>query len=227
MQTNYFIKDLEQYEKWQEGRAWVFTDIERIFDREAISLCGKYKIDIYKHPTGPHTTTYSQGVVTRLSDNKELVSVKRNYSAFPYEFIGDYLLCGEDYQGYSVINLATETSNVYFPEEGFKGHGFCWANVYGVVNNKLIVEGCYWGGPYEVVIYDFTNPEVLPLPELNRFDVDGTVKINGDIIVIEQELEYRLSDGKLYNDLSDDEQLVLDKNPKLSAYKIVPLSIKI
>jgi|NOAtaT_7_FD_contig_31_675860_length_1105_multi_3_in_0_out_0_1 hypothetical protein len=228
METKYFIDDLEKYKEWQEGKASVFEEIEKELENEALSPCGKYKLTIYKYVTGPNTWTYTEGIVTRLSDNKEIVSVKRNYSSFYHFFFDKYLIAGEDYQGYTVVNLETETSNVYFPEAAFKGHGFCWAAIYGVVNNKLIVEGCYWGGPYEVVIYDFSNPEVLPLTELNRFDVDGYVRVEGDTIIIEQELEYRKSDGKFYNDLSDDEQKTLDNNfPKLSAYKIVPLSIKI
>lgn len=222
MEIKYFIENLEQYKQLQEDRSWVFNEIQREHEQELLSPCGNYKLDIYKYVTGPGTWTFTEGVITRLSDNKEIISVKRNYSAFYYFFHDKYFIAGEDYEGYSIINLETEIVNVYFPEAGFKGIGFCWACVYGVVNNKLIVEGCYWGGQYEVVIYDFTNPEVLPLPEIERFDVDGYVKIEGNTLIIEQELEYRLSDGKLYNDLSDDEQKELDNNfPKLSAYKMV------
>jgi hypothetical protein len=224
MKVNYFVEDLKQYLEWKAGKEEVFLECERQHEEEDISSCGRYKLDIYKYMTQEGRWNYTEGVITRLSDNKEIGSVKRNYSAFPYKFVDNYLLCGENYQGYSVIDLEKEEHNVYFPDAGFKGHGFCWACIYDVVNNKLIVEGCYWGGPYEVVIYDFTNPTTLPLQELHRFDIDGKFSICDNIISIEQEVEYRKSDGALYDDLSDDEQKELDSNfPKLSAYKMVEL----
>ena len=227
METKYFIDDLEKYKEWRESRAWVFTDTIRDHEEQVVSPCKKYVLDIYKYPTHEGKSNYKEGVVTRLSDNKEIVSIKRNYSSFPFKFINDYLICGEDYQGYTIVDLDKEEQSIYFPDAGFKGHGFCWASIYGVTNNKLVVEGCYWGAPYEVVLYDFTNPLVLPLPELERLDVDieGEVKLNGNILTVEQELEYRLSDGVLCSELSEDEQKILNDNfPKLSAFKIVVIT---
>ena len=224
MKVNYFVEDLKQYLEWRESRAWVFLEVEKEHHKEYLSPCKKYKLDIYKYPTHEGKSNYTEGVITRLADNKELGSVKRNYDSFPYIFINNYLICGEDYQGYSIVDLEKEEHNVYFPDEGFKGHGFCWACMYGVSDsNKLVVEGCYWGGQYEVVVYDFSNPTLLPLPELERFEVDGYAKLEGNTLTIEQELEYRLSDGAFYNDLSEEEQKILDANHKLRSYKMVTL----
>ena len=224
MKVNYFVENLPKYLEWKADKEEVFAEVERQHEKENFSICGRYKLDIYKY-TQESSWNYTEGVITRLSDNKEIGSIKRNYSSFPCMFVDNYLLCGENYQGYSIVDLEKEEHNVYFPEAGFKGNGFCWACIYGVVNNKLVVEGCYWGGPYEVVIYDFTNPEVLPLPELNRFDVDGYVTLDSNTLTIEQELEYRKSDGALYNDLSDDEQKEMDDNfPGLSAFKMITIT---
>ena len=225
MKVNYFVKDLNDYLELQKIKNEVFLTVERDYCEGVISPCGKYKLDLYKYLTQKGRWNYTEGVITRLKDNKELCSIKRNYSCFYYKWINNYFICGENYQGYSVIDLDKEEQSIYFPEEGFKGGGFCWASIYGVANNKLVVEGCYWGGSYEVVVYDFSNPSVLPLPELERFDVDGHVKLDGNTLTIEQELEYRLSDDAFYNDLSDKEQKILDDNfPKLSAFKIVVIT---
>ena len=225
MKVNYFVNDLEAYLEIQKDNNEVFLTVQREHFEEFISPCGKYKLDLYNYPTQIGRWNYVEGVITRLKDNKELCSIKRNYSCFYYKWINDYFICGENYQGYSIIDLDKEEQSIYFPEEGFKGGGFCWAHIYGISNNKLVIEGCYWGGSYEVVVYDFSNPNVLPLPELERFDVDGKVTLIGNVLTIEQELEYRKSDGLFYNDLSDDEQKVLNDNfPKLSAFKIVVIT---
>lgn len=81
------------------------------------------------------------------------------------------MLCGEDYQGYSVIQCKSGRVEIYFPDEGFDGGGFCWAAVHPSPDGlTLAVEGCYWACPYEIVFYDFTDPMVLPLKELARID---------------------------------------------------------
>src|SRR5262249_37605987 len=126
--------------------------------------------------TGPNTWNVSRGIVVRTHDGQAIADVKRNYGSFWYGWVhhpngDDYLLCGEDYQGYSVINLTTGKSNVYFPDTGCGGSGFCWTAVYPSPDCLMLaVEGCYWACPYEVVFYDFRHPERLPLPELGRID---------------------------------------------------------
>jgi hypothetical protein len=79
----------------------------------------------------------------------------------------DYLFCGEDYQGYSLINLTTGAYKVHRPEAMLKGFGFCFASVsYSPDFKKLVVHGCYWACPYEVRVYDISDIEqdVLDYP---------------------------------------------------------------
>ncbi len=83
----------------------------------------------------------------------------------------EFLLCGEDYQGYNVIDLERGENKVFFPAEGFDGHGFCWTQVHPSPDGLVLaVEGCYWACPYALVLYDFCNPSKLPLPELARLE---------------------------------------------------------
>lgn len=76
-------------------------------DKTAVSPFGKYEIEIRRYSTGPNSWNYSRGIVRRLSDNKIIADIKRNYGHFWHAWVhhingNEYLLCGEDYQGYSV-----------------------------------------------------------------------------------------------------------------------------
>jgi hypothetical protein len=120
---------------------------------------------------------YSKGLVFDLSTGEEIFTIIRNYGHFPFHWVehkngNEYLLCGEDYQGYVCFNLTEKKKHVYFPEGGFNGWGFCWINI-DSHDSTLIVEGCYWGAQFEIVQYDFSNPDELPYPEISRSDVES------------------------------------------------------
>lgn len=111
-----------------------------------------------------------------------LDDVRRNYGLFWFAWVTrdglDYLLCGEDYQGYNVIDLAGGRNVLTFPEAAYKGGGFCWTAVHPSPSGRtLAVEGCYWACPYELVFYDLPEPTRSPLPELGRvqdlYDIKG------------------------------------------------------
>jgi hypothetical protein len=122
----------------------------------------------------------------------------------------------------TLINLTTSMSNVYFPDVGYKGVGFCWAAVYVSPDRLMLaVDGCYWACPYEVVFYDFRHPEQLPLPELARV---GSLEacqgwIDNETFVLTHEVEIRKSDGARYDSLSLEEQSFLDNDYSLVDYR--------
>ncbi len=157
---------------------------------EYFSQSGKYILVITKQPTKPGCWDYSVGEV---SLNSVLIStVNRNYSSFPFLFIEghpnghDYLVCGEDYQGQTVIELDTGKRLDFLPPEAEKGHAFCWADYeFDAASNLLVVEGCHWACPYEFRFYDFSNP-MLGWPEIKADDViyesPKKPEIHGDII---------------------------------------------
>jgi hypothetical protein len=96
----------------------------------------------------------------------------------------EFLLFGEDYQGYNVLELSTGLNVFTFPTEAYKGMGYCWAAVYPSPDARtLAVEGCYWACPYSATFYDFSNPTASPLPELARFEdldkIEGWVSASG------------------------------------------------
>lgn len=187
------------------------------------SPCGNYRLEICRYATGPNTWKVSRGIVTRMHDRQLIADVKRNFDHFWYSWVqhpngNDYLLCGEDYQGYSVINLTTGKSTVYFPDAGVKGFGFCWVAAYPSPDGLMLaVDGCYWACPYDVVFFDFRNPEQLPLPEINRIDSldDCEGWLDNDTFVLTREIDIRKSDGAPYNSLPAEEQDVLDQDSSL------------
>jgi hypothetical protein len=147
------------------------------------SPSGKYTLEVQKYSKGEGIWAYSRGLVKRNSDRFLVADVKRNYGAFWHAWVlhpngHEYLLCGEDYQGYNIICLDTGENLFHYPEDAFEGTGFCWATVHPSPDGlTLAVEGCYWACPYELVFYDFSDPSTIPLLELTRieeyFDVTG------------------------------------------------------
>lgn len=149
--------------------------------REVLSPSGKYKLVITPFATKPGSWNYSQGIVYRKDSDDPIAEVRRNYGAFPNTFVeghpkGDFLVCGEDYQGQTVIELNTGERRDLLSDGTDKGWGFCWSSHrYDVANQILVVCGCHWACPYEHRFYDFSNPmagwpEIEP--ENERVDAD-------------------------------------------------------
>jgi hypothetical protein len=141
-------------ERYRERRRAIepfFSEENRVPDsaEASDSPSGTFRLETCCYSIGREHWEYSRGVVKRVADGTIIADVKRNYGIFWHSWVehadgNDYLLCGEDYQGYSVINLTAGTCKTYFPEEGHKGNGFCWAAAYPSPDTLVLaVEGCY------------------------------------------------------------------------------------
>lgn len=145
----------------------------------SLSPSGRYRLEIARHEHPENRWGYSRGVVADLATGRTIADIRRNYAHFWHAWVLkrdglEYLLCGEDYQGYNVIDLATGANRVEFGESGYQGWGFCWVSVQPSPDgNILVVEGCRWACPYELVFFDFRDPYTLPLPELFRVSEDN------------------------------------------------------
>ena len=151
-------------------------DLTSEFVEETLSPSGRYTLSVFEYTTSKFSWSCSRGIVKSKLDGEVIADIKRNYSQFWFTWSlhsnqNEYLLCGEDYQGQTVVNLNEKSIVNYFPEEGYDGLGFCWVAVYPSPDNRfLAVEGCYWGCPYELVFFDFSSPDTLPFKELARVD---------------------------------------------------------
>ena len=183
-----------------------------------------YHLRIFEYETGPNSWSYTRCIVTTKNGTEISADIKRNYSNFWYTFHDDergntYLLCGEDYQGQTVVNLTTGEKKSHVPDSAQKGHGFCWTcAMVSPDKSVLAVNGCYWACPYEVRFYDFTDPMNLPYPEIKlknhipeyydnligwEEDEDRMVKVSNDY-------EFDLVTGKSFTEMSGEEYTAFD-----------------
>jgi hypothetical protein len=92
------------------------------------SPSGKYMLEVQQYSRGEGTWAYSRGLVKRNSDRFLVADVRRNYGVFWHAWVlhpngQEYLLCGEDYQGYNIICLDTGENLFHYSIEAFEGRG--------------------------------------------------------------------------------------------------------
>lgn len=191
---------------------------------EVLSPSGKYKLVVTSFKTGAGSWSYTQGSVFRIDSDEPIAVVQRNYSRFPHAFVEGhpnghaYLVCGEDYQGQTVVELDTGRRRELLPEEAKKGHGFCWASYeYVPTMQALLVDGCFWACPYEYRFYDFSDP------------MNGWPQIGEDVRIDEDQRKPELlPDGTVkvyqteYTDDDDDDEDETKKKelPPVAAYTV-------
>lgn len=132
--------------------------------------------------SNPHFFTVSHIRIKKNSAPEG--EIWRNFHAKPYKLIAHangkrYLLCGSDYQGFTVIDLDDEAAIHYLPKEAFDGSGWCMAQIlsYDQQSNRVKLVGCHWADRYEIRTYDFSIPEAMPWPLLEqRYFSKGILK---------------------------------------------------
>lgn len=196
-------------------------------NEEIFSPSGKYKLVITEYTTKPGCWNYSRGRVYHKDSDECIADVKRNYHRFPYSWIEshanghDYLICGADYQGQTIIELDTGKRVDYVPKSAQQGAGFCWVAHNPSPDGQLLaVEGCFWAAPYEVVIYDFSNPMEAPWLELARdSDNEDFIEwIDNNSCKIGRSYEWSKKYNKREHELSDDELDDMDKLETTEGY---------
>ena len=182
------FKTLSPHDKYLVKRGGVdkfFVPENAVPDRQhtVSSPSGKYRLVTTPYGTKPGSWGYTLGEVYRepvfpetAQPPVKVAEVRRNYMSLWHAWVEahpvtghDYLLTGEDYQGFTVVNLTTGKVSTHIPDEAFAGHGWCPTSAELLpaqgAGVTLKVSGCYWACPYEVRLYDFTNPDALDFPE--------------------------------------------------------------
>lgn len=182
--------------------------------REYVSPSGRYKLVVTHFNSKPGYSGYTQGKLFRQDSDKPFTVVNRNFYSFQFNWIEghpnghDYLVCGEDYQGSTVVELDTGNRRSYVPEEAKQGFGFCWVgSKLDVASKILIVEGCIWACPYEYRFYDFADP-MNGWPEIvNDVGIEDDHRepeISGDVIKV---FQTKRADGADENDENPEMEL--------------------
>jgi hypothetical protein len=180
----------------------------------------KYTLSIDLYSAGPNALRYSRGIVSDANCGRIIADIKRNLDYFWHCWVRhpngqEYFLSGEDYQGYEVVELASGKINIYLPDSAKNGSGFCWAKVYPSNDGTVLaVQGCIWGGPYDMVFYDFSKPLNLPLPEIGRIEEIGQIIgwKSDSIFSVEHDFMVRTSDNRRFESLSEREQEEYNEN---------------
>jgi hypothetical protein len=189
-----------------------------VYEERSDSPSGRYRLELVQIRKADAVGT--RGRITEAATGRAIAEVIRNFISFPWTWVEghpsghDYLLCGEDYQGQTVIELDTGRRVDFIPEAAERGTGFCWTSHYPTPDRQhLFVNGCVWAAPYELVQFDFFEPLVLPYREIRRwpgafsnagvqtvhgFDEDGRFRFDCYV-------EYRTTDLKGVDEMSDEE----------------------
>jgi hypothetical protein len=138
------------------------------------SPCDKFRLEVtaYASPDHEDGPRFAVAVVRSTVGGEIIATVNRNSDRCFYAWISregsDYLILPEDLEGVSVIDLRTGQVEGY----STPGERFIWAEIHPSPDGtRLAVIGCYWACPYELHVYDFSNPMELPYPRLASFDL--------------------------------------------------------
>lgn len=124
------------------------------------------------------TSIYTRGTVcSNKTDDGRLplpilvADIKRNHHDFPFAWVNqngnEYLLTEEDQQSYTVVDLNHKNTQTFVDDNAHEGLGFSWSVIRPSPDGKLLaVTGTYFPDLGSTVVYDFSQPHVLPLPKL-------------------------------------------------------------
>lgn len=138
----------------------------------------RYRVEVSEYETGGNSWHVLKIRVIDTKDNR-VVDIKRNYSSVAYRYCEQrgkgYLITGEDYQGFTIVDLEKMESASYVPEAAKEGNGWCPLDFldWNEDKNELVVEGCFWACPYTKRIYeafDFENPDFDMYTEIDADD---------------------------------------------------------
>ncbi len=112
--------------------------------------------------------------VRDLRTGEVVAKIKRNDDSFYHCWIDhngtEYLVCAEDLEGQTVIDLAQHKFASYSSEEDT----FIWVQFHPSPSNCLLaVSGCNWACPWEIAVYDFSEPMHLPLKRIDAKSIAG------------------------------------------------------
>jgi len=178
------------------------------------SPSGRYVLQVTRHAQ-KGGWDYSKGVVFEGPELRPIQTVCRNHGSFPATFVEDhpnghdYLVCGYDYQGQTVLELDTGVRKDSLPASAEAGFGFCWDHAEASPSkNTLLVEGCYWAGPFEIWFVDFTYPLASPLPVLHRESDAHLFQawVGPDAATMERSYEFYIPLGKRADEVTEEEE---------------------
>lgn len=157
---------MESSQEYQRIIEFIIPE-NKIKEETVISPSGKYKLVIGNYRTKEGCWEYTCGEIYDVKDDRLICKIPRNYSRFSHGFFNknnqEWLVTGITYMSQVFVNMDTceVFDDVVKERESGRyqnGASFCWSNMWGSPDgNILAVQGCYWGGSYDVLFYDISD----------------------------------------------------------------------
>jgi len=216
---------------------WYSEHRKKIMDHFKIAKPLSNRVKKYISPSGKYTlivtpmqfrfrnkkTKYVYTIGTVYQDGKMIFNIHRNSSDFPYSFIEnyvdghDYLLCAEDIQSRTAVQLDTSKAKSFISEKSQRGIEFCWQKFHMSPGlNIIAVEGYVKYKPKdkleyrEIRFYKISDMMDLPWMEVGEritFHYEDFVAWENDshyTLAINEEVRY--TDDMKVSDLDDTER---------------------
>jgi hypothetical protein len=167
--TDSTIMSLYKYKQYQQYRNSLdnFYQSKNWLNTKIITLTSMFTLEIKYYQTSKYLPNITKGILHNGNGNK--IEIRRNYADFPYLFMehingNPYLICGEEYQGFTIINCLSFTKITHLSDKCYVRKGFSpYVWHYNDIDNLLYVDGCDYWGKEEHFMYHFKNPELKKL----------------------------------------------------------------
>lgn len=202
------------------------------------SPSGKYRVKVTPYMFHlERDWTYTIGEI--YGPDGPISHILRDFSTFPIAWCEehpdghDYLICGEDYLGQTVIRLDTGDRVDYIEPQAENREAFCWEQ-YEVSPDGLSLvvvgyEGPEPASPFEIRFLSFRSPFSLPYHSVGKDYVEYFEELLGweseSRVLISKRVEYRSADGAPLSILKKEKQDEALSTPDGTRYKRVIYSL--
>jgi len=190
-----------------------------------LSPSGKYSLELTPYSVKDRRCPfYSVVEIIRKNDGERLGKIIRNEADFPFIFVEDhggkdYLLCAEDYQGFTVINITSGKKLDYVPEKSKRDLAMKITDFYVSPDRKTIaIEGYGKTKPSDIVetdeihFYKLVDMEKLPYPEVDKritFAYDKVIGWeNNERFIVSKIEDYIMPIGVCIDEIKDQEETI-------------------
>lgn len=189
------------------------------------SPSGKYKLELLPYSVKDmRCPFYSVVEIIRSSDGDRMGKIIRNEADFPFLFIEDldgkdYLLCAEDYQGFTLINITEGKKYDYIAEKSKRDLAMRITDFYITPNRKcLAIEGYTKHKPSDIIemdeihFYKIADLTKFPYQEVDKritFAYDKVIGWESDERFILSRIEdYVMPSGICLDDVKDQSERI-------------------
>ena len=199
----------------------------------------KYKLELTPYAVnGMRCPFYSVVEIVRISDGERMGKIIRNEADFPFLFIEeqdgkDYLVCAEDYQGFTLVNITDGKKYDFIPEKSKRELALQITDFYISPNKKCIaIEGFCKSKPSdfidsdEIHFYKIKDLTKLPYQEVDiriTFAYDKVIGWeNNEKFIISRIEDYIMPSGVCLDDVKNEKErldlLIVGNIKKQTAY---------